>query len=136
MWHAMVLLLPSSPKALSVVMEEEGPPGDSVWWVLSPDGDVYPMVIGCPPLRAYRLCDDDGGYQGFRVRKAAGVAGTPDPQAPEAVHSFRADRAAGPPGLLVVARAIEASRRAQAEANPPSGIPFAAPGPLPAGMIR
>ena len=46
MWHAMVWLLPSSPKALSVVMEEEAQPGDSVWWVLSPDGDVYPMVIG------------------------------------------------------------------------------------------
>lgn len=81
----------------------------SVWWVLIPDGDVYPLEVACPPLRAYHVCDDDGTPgEGARERQV-GVSRLPS-FVGRSVHWFLLNRQAGPPAPLLTLRAIEEAR--------------------------
>ena len=53
MWHQRVLLRPGSSKSmLAVTGERVVRSPSSIWWVLTPDGDVYPEELAerCMPV--------------------------------------------------------------------------------------
>eukprot|EP00974_Lingulodinium_polyedra_P050838 4889755-Lingulodinium_polyedra.AAC.1 len=71
-----------------------------LWWVLTPDGDVYPEevtppgVVGVCPL-------SEGGRRGRVVGDEAG-----DPPRADTIYGFTDARRAGPPSMVVLARAL------------------------------
>ena len=57
-WHQRILVAPASPEALLAVMATEATaPLDRIWWVLTPDDDVYPEELSAPPLLSIVFCD-------------------------------------------------------------------------------
>lgn len=99
LWHEMILLAPGSVQSLRTMMAEQVRPGASVWWILSPDGDVYPTEISSPPLIAWLRCDDEGRPDRETLRRSNGSARLP-PLSDRYIHKFQSDRAAGPPTPL------------------------------------
>lgn len=77
LWHEMILLAPGSAESLRTMMAERVRPGASVWWILSPDGDVYPMEINSPPLTAWLRCDDEGRPDRGTLRRSIGSSRLP-----------------------------------------------------------
>ncbi|CAK0874147.1 unnamed protein product, partial [Prorocentrum cordatum] len=57
-WHERVLLEPGSETAMQKCTGESLYNGGMVWWVLTPDGDVYPEELAAPPLEGIAYYDD------------------------------------------------------------------------------
>ena len=98
-WHQRLLLTQGSPAAMMKLTGVTASTGERVWWVLTPDGDVYPEEIAMTPdVEAVRISRADGSFEALGDGRY--------------VHAFTADRQAGPPGYKVVL-----SARAAAEAS-------------------
>ncbi|CAK0909111.1 unnamed protein product, partial [Prorocentrum cordatum] len=63
-WQARIVVGPATRKDLSDVMEIEASAQQEadgkIWYLLSPDLDVYPVLVDAPDLRGYELLDNDG----------------------------------------------------------------------------
>ncbi|CAK0794405.1 unnamed protein product, partial [Prorocentrum cordatum] len=57
-WHERVLLEPGSETAMQKCTGESLYNGGMAWWVLTPDGDVYPEELAAPPLEGIAYYDD------------------------------------------------------------------------------
>ncbi|CAK0908034.1 unnamed protein product, partial [Prorocentrum cordatum] len=57
-WNERVLLEPASEMAMQKCTGESLYNGGMVWWVLTPDGDVYPEELAAPPLEGIAYYDD------------------------------------------------------------------------------
>ncbi|CAK0906068.1 unnamed protein product, partial [Prorocentrum cordatum] len=57
-WRERVLLEPGSETAMQKCTGESLYNGGMVWWVLTPDGDVYPEELAAPPLEGIAYYDD------------------------------------------------------------------------------
>ncbi|CAK0798442.1 unnamed protein product, partial [Prorocentrum cordatum] len=61
---ARIVVGPATRKDLSDVMEIEASAQQEadgkIWYLLSPDLDVYPVLVDAPDLRGYELLDNDG----------------------------------------------------------------------------
>ncbi len=57
-WHERVLVEPGSETAMQKCTGESLYNGGMVWWVLTPDGDVYPEELAAPPLEGIAYNDD------------------------------------------------------------------------------
>ncbi|CAK0825859.1 unnamed protein product, partial [Prorocentrum cordatum] len=125
-WHERVLLEPGSEMAMQKCTGESLYNGGMVWWVLTPDGDVYPEELAAPPLEGIAYYDDaEVPHLQLQVRPL------PPPVAANA-HGFRADRSAGPPTPLLVMRAISDARVEQHALDPEAGAVREGPPPAPA----
>lgn len=59
-WHGLMFLLLGSELPLMKAMNDRLQGGGSVCWVRTRDGDVHPLEVACPPLRACQVRGDDG----------------------------------------------------------------------------
>ena len=60
-WHARLLLHPATKQTVEEVCEEELEAtleDKGGFWILTPDGDIYPEMIAVPPLLGIIPCDD------------------------------------------------------------------------------
>ncbi|CAK0838344.1 unnamed protein product [Prorocentrum cordatum] len=61
---ARIVVGPATRKELSDIMEIEASAQQEsdgkIWYLLSPDLDVYPVLVDAPDLRGYELLDNDG----------------------------------------------------------------------------
>ena len=48
MWHERLVLRATTPAKMKEQIGED-PNSESVWWVLTPDGDVHPVEIAVTP---------------------------------------------------------------------------------------
>ena len=67
-FHARLVLRAARPEALRAVMEMDIFDEQKVYWILTPDGDIYPEELNVPPLSAYCQCDKAG-----RLRRHSGM---------------------------------------------------------------
>ena len=83
-WHQRLLIRKGTPAAMEIETGVTANDGERVWWVLTPDGDVYPEEIGLTgDVEAVKVGRPDGTF-------SAAADG-------RYVHAFTADRGAGPP---------------------------------------
>ena len=83
-WHQRLLIRRGTPATMLTETGVTAKDGERVWWVLTPDGDVYPEEIGLfDEVEAVKLGRPDGTF-------AAAADG-------RYVHAFTEDRKAGPP---------------------------------------
>ena len=59
-FHARLILRAATPGALRAVMEMDAIEEAAVFWILTPDGDIYPEELNVPPLLGLCLCDEEG----------------------------------------------------------------------------
>eukprot|EP00972_Heterocapsa_arctica_P104566 15411231-Heterocapsa_arctica.AAC.1 len=55
-WHERILIRVGSPRSVLRVTGTAASPGVSHWWVLTPDGDVYPEGVGAPDVAEVVVC--------------------------------------------------------------------------------
>ncbi len=129
-WHERILLEPGSEKAMTGCTGESLLNGGTVWWVLTPDGDVYPEELAAPPLEGIAYCDDaEVPHLQRQVRPLP-------PLVAAHIYGFRADRPAGPPTPLLVQRAVADARVEQYSLDSDSAVQRAGPPPAPpAGRV-
>ena len=120
-FHARLILMKTSAGMMMKVTGESCRNPDAVFWVLTPDGDIYPEEIGVAPLTGVVSCSDDSRLdlrtmrpRGRRLRRA---------------YEFVAGREAGTLSALTVARAIQAATTEEETAarrgiKPPEGVSF------------
>eukprot|EP00971_Amphidinium_carterae_P344407 6484807-Amphidinium_carterae.1 len=58
--HQRVLLKRVTPAMFAYITGEAARGGQNLFWVMTPDGDVYPEEIAIPALKGYQLCREDG----------------------------------------------------------------------------
>ncbi|CAK0825783.1 unnamed protein product, partial [Prorocentrum cordatum] len=63
-WQARIVVGPATREELSDIMEIEASAQQEsdgkIWYLLSPDLDVYPVLVDAPDLRGYEILDNDG----------------------------------------------------------------------------
>eukprot|EP00971_Amphidinium_carterae_P335509 6471406-Amphidinium_carterae.3 len=58
--HQRILLKRVTPAMFAYVTGEASMGDQNLFWVMTPDGDVYPEEIAIPALRGFQLCQQDG----------------------------------------------------------------------------
>ena len=111
LWMERMILCQSSPAMVLKVTEVVVPPGSSPWWILTPDGDVYPELLEASADIVDVIVGDDEG----KMKKKAGQTGP----SVNRVHKFQADREAGEPNLLLLMRARAEAERMERESRQP-----------------
>jgi len=94
-WHSRVLLMKASAAAYQEMYHEVPGSVDDLWWILTPDADIYIEQLGGTFLEQVSECDDDGNF--------ARPARSPPANR---VHRFTPARAAGAVNPLVMGRAM------------------------------
>ena len=122
-FHARLVLRAARPGALTAVMELNALDETKVYWILTPDGDIYPEELSVPPLSAYCQCDEEGD-----LRRRGGM--TPVGRRCRRFYAF-GEGSVEELTPLVVCRAMTAAEREDnryRDGGAPALLPIAVPG--------
>ena len=72
-WHTRLLLKPTTPEVMKRIIGEE-PRSDSVWWVLTPSGDIFPEEVADGPDLVVRCVEASGEVRSRRLPARLGPA--------------------------------------------------------------
>ena len=107
LWMERLVLHPSRPEKVLEVTGVTVPSDSSPWWILTPDGDVYPELLEVSADIADVVIGND---EGAMVKKAGQIG----PRL-TVVHKFQKDREAGEPNMLLVMKARAEAERCENE---------------------
>ena len=111
LWHAAVLLAPAGTAAVTKQEKAAPKPGSLWWWILTPDGDIYPEELEKTAEMDYYIM-----AEGERLNRGRTMTG----KQLRRRYEFGPHAPAGEPSLPTFARALAAVRRADPEAAAPA----------------
>ena len=123
LWHERYLLMKTSSSVYKEFMGSAAPKSDRLWWIVTPDGDIYieAFVVG-DDISGICLLDDSEEQMLRNSMEPAGKRlGT--------VYAFEAGRGPGLMTALVFARSLAGAQSSEAKARKAGGAPSPADRP-------
>eukprot|EP00972_Heterocapsa_arctica_P037832 5569122-Heterocapsa_arctica.AAC.1 len=115
--HSRLILLETTAKTMTAVTgEEAADPASPIRWILTPDGDVYPEELSCPPLKSLSGLDANGERFPLDRRRLGHRSAQ--------VYGFKQGRGGGEITVQNALQAAAAAADADSELNSVSPLPL------------